>query len=114
MGRGVQIATHRLRIDRGHWGVGEKHETSPSLDGRERREAVNRTAVNAATVHEAIRLEGEDELSRPPSALAWSGLAVGLSMGFSPRLGKLFPLSAAGTCAEIFGPLRSAASSPAG
>ena len=34
-------------------------------------------------MHEAIRLEGEDELSRHPLALMWSGLAAGLSMGFS-------------------------------
>jgi formate/nitrite transporter FocA (FNT family) len=30
-----------------------------------------------------VRREGEQELSRPASALAWSGLAAGLSMGFS-------------------------------
>ena len=30
-----------------------------------------------------IRQEGEDELRRPATALAWSGLAAGLSMGFS-------------------------------
>ena len=34
-------------------------------------------------VHEAIRHDVEEELSRPSSELAWSGLAAGLSMGFS-------------------------------
>lgn len=34
-------------------------------------------------VHEAIRKDGDEELRRPVSALAWSGLAAGLSMGFS-------------------------------
>jgi formate/nitrite transporter FocA (FNT family) len=34
-------------------------------------------------VYAAIRSEGEDELKRTTSALAWSGLAAGLSMGFS-------------------------------
>lgn len=34
-------------------------------------------------LHEAIRKEGEDELLRSSSALAWSSLAAGLSMGFS-------------------------------
>ncbi len=34
-------------------------------------------------LHEAISREGEEELSRPASALLWSGLAAGLSMGFS-------------------------------
>jgi formate-nitrite transporter family protein len=46
-------------------------------------DAEKRTAPRANVVHEAIRKEGEDELSRPASALAWSGLAAGLSMGFS-------------------------------
>lgn len=34
-------------------------------------------------MHETIVAEGEHELERPSSALAWSGLAAGLSMGFS-------------------------------
>jgi formate/nitrite transporter FocA (FNT family) len=34
-------------------------------------------------IHEVIRRRGEEELSRSVSALAWSGLAAGLSMGFS-------------------------------
>ena len=46
-------------------------------------EIAARTAVSALIVHEAIRLEGEEELRRPPEALAFSGLAAGLSMGFS-------------------------------
>src|ERR671938_829055 len=46
-------------------------------------EAEERTAVPAKVVHEAVRLEGEEELRRPSSALAWSGLAAGLSMGLS-------------------------------
>ena len=39
--------------------------------------------LKAALVHEIIREEGEEELARSTSALAWSGLAAGLSMGFS-------------------------------
>src|SRR5690349_16875351 len=34
-------------------------------------------------IHEVIRRRGEDELARSNSALAWSGLAAGMSMGFS-------------------------------
>ncbi len=34
-------------------------------------------------MHEAIRLQGEEELARPAMSLAWSSLAAGLSMGFS-------------------------------
>ena len=39
--------------------------------------------LKAALVHEIIREEGEEELARSTGALAWSGLAAGLSMGFS-------------------------------
>ncbi|HWG58255.1 MAG TPA: formate/nitrite transporter family protein [Candidatus Acidoferrales bacterium] len=42
-----------------------------------------RVAIGAHIVYETIRREGQDELNRPSSALAWSGLAAGLSMGFS-------------------------------
>ena len=50
---------------------------------RDVREAERRTAIGAHVVHAAIRLEGEEELARPSSALFWSGLAAGLSMGLS-------------------------------
>jgi formate/nitrite transporter FocA (FNT family) len=53
------------------------------LTESERDEASDRTAVRAAVVHEAIRTEGEGELQRSFQALVWSGLAAGLSMGFS-------------------------------
>jgi len=49
----------------------------------EEQEAEERSAPSAQVVHETIKREGESELSRPSSALAWSGLAAGLSMGFS-------------------------------
>ena len=39
--------------------------------------------AKAIVIHEVIRLEGEHELQRPSLALAFSGLAAGLSMGFS-------------------------------
>ncbi len=56
---------------------------APKLDER-RDKRVERIRPNSAPViHEAIRREGEEELSRPTSALAFSGLAAGLSMGFS-------------------------------
>lgn len=41
------------------------------------------TSIPALVVHEAVRKEGETELGRASLALAWSGLAAGLSMGFS-------------------------------
>ncbi len=46
-------------------------------------EARARHAISARVVHDAVRQEGEEELARPLSALAWSGLAAGLSMGLS-------------------------------
>jgi formate/nitrite transporter FocA (FNT family) len=56
---------------------------APDLDPREQKEADERTTVSASVIHEAVRKQAELELERPPSALAWSGLAAGLSMGFS-------------------------------
>ncbi len=61
----------------------EEDLITPELTEKQQEEAEERTAVSAIVVHEAIRHDGEEELSRPASALAWSGLAAGLSMGFS-------------------------------
>lgn len=47
------------------------------------KEAAKRSSPKALVIFEAIRREGAHELERPGSALAWSGLAAGLSMGFS-------------------------------
>jgi formate/nitrite transporter FocA (FNT family) len=46
-------------------------------------EAEERTSPTAHVVYEAIRKEGRHELEREVSSLAWSGLAAGMSMGFS-------------------------------
>jgi formate/nitrite transporter FocA (FNT family) len=66
---------------------GKQHDdppvAGPELSEEEKQEARERTSVTAYVVHEAVRMDGEMELSRPSSALAWSGLAAGLSMGFS-------------------------------
>jgi formate/nitrite transporter FocA (FNT family) len=68
--------------------VEKKKETdsaphAPSLDERQERMAEERSSVNAHIIHEVIRKDGEEELRRTTSSLAWSGLAAGLSMGFS-------------------------------
>jgi formate/nitrite transporter FocA (FNT family) len=55
----------------------------PPLTDQQREEAEHRTKVAALVVHETIRRDGDEELRRPVAALAWSGLAAGLSMGFS-------------------------------
>lgn len=49
----------------------------------EEQEIQERTSPGGHIVYEAVRQEGLDELQRSNSALAWSGLAAGLSMGFS-------------------------------
>jgi formate-nitrite transporter family protein len=49
----------------------------------EKKQVEERVAIGAHVVYEAIRREGEEELQRTASALAWSAFAAGLSMGFS-------------------------------
>ena len=53
------------------------------LTESEHKEAEERSSVTVRVVHEAVRKEGEDELERSTQALAFSGFAAGLSMGFS-------------------------------
>lgn len=55
----------------------------PTLTEYEQKEVVERSTPRAVVVHEIIEKEGNEELRRTLSALAWSGLAAGLSMGFS-------------------------------
>ena len=55
----------------------------PELSETDREKVLARTALSAVVVHESVREEGVRELSRSSLALAWSGLAAGLSMGFS-------------------------------
>lgn len=50
---------------------------------RETRQIYERVRLRPAVVYEIIREEGEEELVRGFFALWWSGLAAGLSMGFS-------------------------------
>lgn len=58
-------------------------EEREDLSEAERDLMVQGSRLKAALVHEVIRHEGEEELERTVSALAWSGVAAGLSMGFS-------------------------------
>jgi formate-nitrite transporter family protein len=53
-------------------------------EGKEKEaQAEERRSASPDVVYEAIRLEGEEELARHTSELAWSGLAAGLAMGLS-------------------------------
>ena len=70
--------------------TGEAGVVAPELTERQQQEAEDRTSVSAVVVHETIRYDGEEELARPTSALAWSGLAAGMSMGFSLVAQALF------------------------
>ena len=60
-----------------------KKDHLDGLNKKQLKDARRRSAPSAAIVYEAIRREGEEELNRTTSALVWSGLAAGLSMGFS-------------------------------
>lgn len=56
---------------------------APRLSEDEEKQAEEEQSLDAKTTHEVIRRQGERELERSTGALAWSGLAAGLAMGFS-------------------------------
>jgi formate/nitrite transporter FocA (FNT family) len=64
-------------------GMAEHAGESEHLEGPDKARAEQHTPLRPIVIHEIIRAEGVDELRRPPSALFWSALAAGLSMGFS-------------------------------
>ncbi|MGI8670361.1 MAG: formate/nitrite transporter family protein [Aridibacter sp.] len=61
----------------------DHEDEKPELTPEEEKQVKERSTLRAAVVYEAVREEGEYEMQRTASALAWSGLAAGLSMGFS-------------------------------
>jgi formate/nitrite transporter FocA (FNT family) len=63
---------------------GETDAHEPNLEHHERANAGSGpTPPEARIIHEVIREDGEKALERSIGAMAWSGLAAGLSMGFS-------------------------------
>ena len=56
---------------------------SPHLDDDEQRQAQEAAPVGPLVIHEVIREMGQKEQDRASSGLLWSGLAAGLSVGFS-------------------------------
>ncbi len=74
-------------IKKGHEEVERKEEPAesegPISTRTEHKQVEERIAIGPHVVYETIRREGEQELQRTPSSLAWSALAAGLSMGFS-------------------------------
>lgn len=61
----------------------EVPQPEPGLSVGEAEKVEDKSRLRAAVVYEIISAEGEAELGRTGSALWWSGLAAGLSMGFS-------------------------------
>ena len=61
----------------------DREEQQSPLSHEEIRDADERSSTSAKVVHEAIRLEGTEELERPSSSIGWSALAAGLTMGTS-------------------------------
>ena len=61
----------------------ERGDDAADIDAQEERKAAEKEPLSAPVTHEVIRRAGAKELERPASALAWSGLAAGLSMGLS-------------------------------
>jgi len=55
----------------------------PGLTGDEQRQVRSRLRLRAAVVYETVREEGDEELGRTLPSLWWSGVAAGLSIGFS-------------------------------
>ena len=63
--------------------MAEAGEESPHLDQKEQRQAAAGAPIGALVIHEIVRDQGEEELERSFNGLAWSGIAAGLSIGFS-------------------------------
>ena len=80
MDRPEKTEQHRERPSDGS-GDGQQDEKSKQSSHDE--EVENRRSPSGSIVYKAICKEGLDELKRPSSALWWSGVAAGLSMGFS-------------------------------
>jgi formate-nitrite transporter family protein len=58
-------------------------EEREKQDQHEQDEVHHRSSPSGKVVYGAVMKEADEELGRPSSALFWSGLAAGLSMGFS-------------------------------
>jgi formate/nitrite transporter FocA (FNT family) len=75
--------THEIARALLNGGVMAIESQLPSVELQEKELVEKHKSLAPRVIHEAIRSSGEEELERPTSALAWSGLAAGLSMGFS-------------------------------
>src|SRR3954471_11662657 len=77
-----------------------------TLSDQQKEEVESQSRPNAALIHETIRAEGVSELERTAAALVLSGLAAGLSMGFSLVVqGELHANLPAGSARVLLSPL---------
>src|SRR3954449_6104695 len=77
-----------------------------TLSDHQKEEVESQSRPNAALIHETIRAEGVSELERTAAALVLSGLAAGLSMGFSLVVqGELHANLPAGSARVLLSPL---------
>jgi formate-nitrite transporter family protein len=67
----------------GNGPVSEAGGDSPHLDEEQQEQARKAAPLGPVVIHEVVREQGETELGRAFGGLAWSGLASGLSIGFS-------------------------------
>lgn len=67
---------------KGTHGTGAR-SVAVAADTGEQKQIEEAKTLDAKTAYEVIREEGDSELQRSTAALFWSGLAAGLSMGFS-------------------------------
>lgn len=78
-----QAAAKRERSSRAGNDAERMPQPRRGLTRREEKARDEHVPLRAAVLYEIIRIEGEGELARPAHALWWSGLAAGLSIGFS-------------------------------
>ncbi|MCF1503352.1 formate/nitrite transporter family protein [Afifella sp. H1R] len=72
----------RRSEEREHRGA-ERAQDSRGLTQREAKTVEKRLRLSVPAIYEVVRQEGEEEMQRPTSSLWWSGIAAGLSIGFS-------------------------------
>ena len=61
----------------------DAQDAERGLSAKEQSEVREAQRPRAPVVYEIIRLQGESELRRPAASLWWSGVAAGISIGFS-------------------------------
>ncbi|GAB6194758.1 formate/nitrite transporter family protein [Lysobacter xanthus] len=74
-------------------------EHDPHLSEQESRDVEEKQSPTAHVLHETVRRAGDRELERSASALLWSAIAAGLSMGFSMLAPALMHARMGGTAA---------------